>query len=53
MGPNSATVWLTVFPFPFLFSSYLLKKQITVEATNMNFPDVTLKRRLEEVRFPH
>lgn len=47
------TVFLGFFPFLLLFSSYVLKKQMIIEASKVNFPAVTLKEQLREVRFLH
>lgn len=46
-------VLVVFFPFPYLFSSYLLKNNITIEASKVNFPALTLKEQLGKVRFLH
>ena len=42
-----------VFHFPRLFSSYLLKSKMIIEASKVKFPAVTLKDEMEKVRLPH
>jgi len=57
---NAIMVFLTVFLSlvccffsPLSFSSYLLKNQMIIEASKVNFPAVTLKEQLRKVRFLH